>query len=90
MCSRFHTGQQAANLAVLFAARRVDLDRRRKIGGLFWSSNLTPQSVHLFLSPLLSKSETSMCWQLRVMGGGVDDLHCCSTHSRGVLKPGNS
>ena len=36
------------------------------------------------------KSEPSMCRQLREMGGGVDDLHCCATHSRGVLKPGNS
>ena len=23
-------------------------------------------------------------------GGGVDDVHCCATHSPGVLKPGNS
>ena len=23
-----------------------------------------------------------MCRQLREMGGGVDDLHCCATHSR--------
>ena len=26
-----------------------------------------------------------MCRQLREMGGGVDDLHCCATHSWGVL-----
>ena len=31
-----------------------------------------------------------MCWLLREMGGGVDDLHSCATHSRGGLKPGNS
>ena len=24
------------------------------------------------------------------MGGGVDDVHCCATHSREVVKPGNS
>ena len=30
----FYTGQQAANLAVLFMARSVDLD----IEGLFWSA----------------------------------------------------
>ena len=31
-----------------------------------------------------------MCRQLREMRKGVDDVHCCATHSRGVLKPGNS
>ena len=30
-----------------------------------------------------------MCRPLREVGGGVDDMHCCATHSRGVLKPGN-
>ena len=90
LCNRFCTGQRAANLAVLFVARSADLDRRREIGGLFWSTNLTPRSVHLFPPPLLCKSETSMCQQLREMGGGVDVVRCCETHSRGVLKPGNS
>ena len=55
--SRFYTGQQAANLTVLFAARPTDLDRRRYIGGLFWSANVTPRREHLFPPPLLCKSE---------------------------------
>ena len=46
--SRFYTEQQATNLAVLFAARSLDL-------------------------------EVSMCRQLREMGGGVDDVHCCAS-----------
>ena len=58
--SRFYTGQQAANLAVLFADRSADLARRRCIGGLFWSTNLTPQRVPLFPPPPLCKSEPSM------------------------------
>ena len=58
--------------------------------GLLWSTNLTPQRIRLFPPPFLCKSETSMCRQLREMGGGVDDVHRCATHSRGVLKPGNS
>ena len=88
--SRLHIGQPAANSAVLFASRSADLDRGRYIGGLLWSADLPPRRVHLFPPPLLSKSETSMCWQLRAMGGGVDDVHCYATHSRAVLKPGNS
>ena len=64
-----------------FAARTADLDRRQYFGGLFWSANLTPQRVHLFPPPMLSKCELSMCRRLREMGGGVDDVHC--------LKPGN-
>ena len=57
-----------------------------------WGSVLVlwPWRVHFSPPPLLSKSEPSMCRQLRGMGGGVNDLHCCATHSRGVLKPGNS
>ena len=27
-----------------------------------------------------------MCQPLHEVSGGVDDLHCCATHSRGVLK----
>ena len=37
--SRFYTGQQAANLDVLFKARSVDLDRRPE-GTLFSTSNV--------------------------------------------------
>ena len=86
--SRFLTGQQAANLPVLLAAWSAVLDRGRQTGGLFWSADLQPRRVHLFPPRLLSKSEASMC--RREMGGGVNDLHCCATHSWGVLKPGNS
>ena len=46
--------------------------------------------VHLFLPLLLSKNEAETCRPLREMGGGVDDLHWCVTHSQGVLKPKNS
>ena len=28
-----------------------------------------------------------MCRPLREMGGGVNDMYCCATHSQGVLKP---
>ena len=49
--SSFYIGQQASNLAVLFAARSTDLDSRRYIGGLFWSANLTPRRVHFSPSP---------------------------------------
>ena len=42
-------------------------------------ANMQLQRVHLFPPPFLSKSETSMCQQLREMGGGVDDVHCCVT-----------
>ena len=70
VCSRFYTGQPVANLAVLFAGRSVDLDRRRRyIGGLYWSTNLMPRRVHFFPPPLLCKSEPSMCRKLRDMGG---------------------
>ena len=86
----YYSGQQAANLAVLFVAASADLDSRLYIGGLFWSTNLTPLREHLFPPQLRCKSEPSMCRPLREMGGGVGDLHCCATHSRGVLKPGNS
>ena len=76
--------------AILSAATSADLDRRRFTGGLFWSTNLTPWRVRLFQPPLLCIPEPSMFRPLRETGGGVDDLHCCATHSRGVLKPGNS
>ena len=64
--------------------------RGRQIGGLFWSGNLPPRGVHFLPPPLLCKSGPSMCRHQREMGGGVNDLHCCATYSRGVLKPGNS
>ena len=88
--SCFYSGQQAANVAVLFTARSTDLDSRWYSGGLFCYGNLTPRRVRLFPPPLLCKSEPSMCRPLHEMGGGVDDLHCRVTHSRGVLKPGSS
>ena len=77
---RFYTGQHAVNLPVLFAARSADLDR-----GRFLSANFPPWRVHLVPPSLLSKNEAAMCWPLCEMCGGVDDLHCCVTHSRGVL-----
>ena len=56
-----------------------------------WFIILPPQKVLLlFPPPFLWKSEMSMFRPLCEVGGGVDDLHCCATHSRGVLKPGNS
>ena len=73
--SRFWTEHQTANLPVLLAARTAVLDRVRQIGGLFWSADF-PWRVHLFLPRLLSKNEAEMCWPMRVVGGGVDDLHC--------------
>ena len=88
--SRFSTGQQAANFTILFVARSADLGGKRWIRCLFWYANWPPRSVHFFPTPRRSKSETSTCRYLREMGGGVDDLHCCATHSWGVLKPGNS
>ena len=90
IASRFYTGQQAANLAVLYVARSTYLDRKWYIGSLFWSANMTLRRVHFLPPPLLSKSKSSMCRQLREVGRGVDDMHCCATHSRGVLKPRNS
>ena len=48
-----------------------------------------PQKVHFFPPPLLCKSKLSMCQQLRETGRGVDDVHCCAIHIRGVLKPRN-
>ena len=33
-------------MAVLFTARSADLDRRRYIGGLFWSNNMAPSIFH--------------------------------------------
>ena len=66
------------------------LDRGRQIEGLLWSADFQPLRVHLFLPRLLSKNEAEMCWPLREMDGGVDDVHCCATHSQGVLKPRNS
>ena len=48
MNGRFYTGQQAANLAVLFVARSADLGRGQQIGGLFWAANLPPRREHLF------------------------------------------
>ena len=83
--SHFYTGQQATNLAVRFAARSMDLDRRW--WGLFWFANMGDTFLP---PPLLCKSELSMCRQWREISQGVDDVHCCVTHSRGVLKPGNS
>ena len=80
--SCFYTGQQAANLAVVFAARSTNLDRPQYTGGLFWSANMTPRGVHFLPPPLLCKSKSSMSRQLREMDGGVNDMHCCATHSR--------
>ena len=88
--SRIYTEQQAANWPVRLVARAAVLDRGRQIGGLFWSADFPPQRVHLFPPRLLSKNEAAMCQCLREVGGGVDDLYCSATHSRGVLKPGNS
>ena len=62
----FLTGQQAANLPVLLAARSAVLDRRRQIGGLFWSADLPPWRVHLFLPHLRSKSEASIWAEVSV------------------------
>ena len=86
--SCFETGQQATDLLILLAARFMVLDRGRQIGGLFWSTHLPPRKVYLFPLRLLSKSQA--CRPLREMGGGVNDLHCCVTHSWGVLKARNS
>ena len=71
-------------------SRSAVLDRGRQIGGLSWSANFPPRRVHLFPPHLLSKNEAEMCWPLHEVGGGVNDLHCCTTHNRGVLKPRNS
>ena len=46
------------------AAKSADLDRRWYIGGLFWSTNLTPLRVNFVPPPLLGKYEPSMCQQL--------------------------
>ena len=73
----FYNGHQATNLAVLFVARSTDLDRRRYIGGLFWSTNMTPRRVHFLPPPLLCESKSSMCRQLREMGGGADCALLC-------------
>ena len=67
--SCFYTGQQAANLAVLFAE-----------GGILGVC-LTPRRENFFPPPLLSKSKPLMCRQSHETGRGVDDLHCCATHS---------
>ena len=58
-------------------------DRGRQIEVLFLSADFLPRRVHLFPSRLLSKNKAAMCRPLREVGGGVDDLHCCATHSRG-------
>ena len=63
------------------------LDRGRQIGGLFWSANIPPRRVHLFPPRLLSENKAEMCRPRHEVGGGVNDLHCCATHSQGVLKP---
>ena len=52
--------------------------------------HLTRRRVHFFQTPLLCKSKPLMCRQLREIGRGVSDGHCCATHSWEVLKPGNS
>ena len=82
LCSCFYTRQQHANLAVLFTAGSTDLDRKQYVRGLFVSTNMTPQGVHFLPPPLLCKSKSSMCWQLREMGGGVDDPHCFKTRKQ--------
>ena len=56
----FYTGQQPANLAVLSVARCTDLDRRRCIGGLFWSANMTRRRVHFLPPQLLCKYVVDM------------------------------
>ena len=58
--------------------------------GLYWSADLPPPRVHLFPPRLLSENEAAMCQPLLEVGGGVNDLHCCATHSQGVLKLRNS
>ena len=45
--SHSYTGQQPANLAVLFAARSTSLDRPQYIRAVFRSANITPRRVHL-------------------------------------------
>ena len=52
-------GQQAANLPVLLVARSAVLDRGWQIGGLFWSADLLPRRVHLFLPRLLDEQPDS-------------------------------
>ena len=84
----FKTDHRATNLPVLLAAWSAGLYRARQIGVLFGSADFPPRRVHLFPPRLLSKNEAEMC--RREVGGGVNDLHCCATHSQGVLKPGNS
>ena len=66
------------------------IDRRRQTGGLIWSTDFLPRRLHLFPPRLLSKNKMSVCRPLHEMGRRVNHLHCCVTHSRGVLKPGNS
>ena len=44
------------------------------MGGLFWSTNLTPWRVHFFPPPLLCKSKLSMCRQLHEMGWGKEGI----------------
>ena len=52
------------------------------------NSSLTTGLTLISASP--AKSEASMCRPVSEMDGGVDDRHCCVTHSRGVSKPSNS
>ena len=66
------------------------LDRGQQIGGQLWSADFPPRRLHIFPPHLLSKNEAEMCRPLHEVAGGVDDLHCSATHSRGVLKPRNS
>ena len=72
---RFYSGQQVANVSVLFAARS-----RFRQKAVYWASVLV---FSIAVNP-------SMCRPLCEVGGGVNDLHCCATHSWGGLKPGNS
>ena len=81
---------QSTKLPICPSIWSAVLDRGRQIGGLFWPADFPPRREHLFPPHLLSKNQAEMCRPLREVGGGVNDLHCCAIHSRGVLKPGNS
>ena len=87
----YQTERKAAYLAVVFAARSGF--RQKTVNWesvLVWQFAASESTLITFMSPLPSNSKMSMCRQLCEMGGGIDDVHCCATHSREVLKQGNS